>query len=59
MRVRVHGGGGGGGTDSLSDFLPPPPNFGILTASDLASINYCPLFSQYLMNHASKREHVK
>ena len=66
-RVRGRGissGGGGGGTDSLSvawkrlwDF--PPPDFGILTASDLASINYRPLFSQYLMNRSSKREHVK
>ena len=33
---------------------PPPPHFGILTASDLASINYSPQLLEYLMNRSLK-----
>ena len=37
----------------------PAPYFGVLTTTDLASIDYRPLFLQYLMNRTSKKEPVK
>ena len=39
--------GGPGSVLTLWVWVLPPPIFGILTASDLPSVNYCPLFLQY------------